>query len=121
MGGCQNYGAFWVPIIIRHLIFWVPKKGTIILTTTHILMSVSPQAFYISTLLYAKVCGFSAGAAVLARIKESEPHSTGKMSGCSTRFYCKNTAIAWVAVKELKLSYHNGYIYIVNNRVSNLN
>ena len=24
----------------------------------------------------------------------------------------------WVAVKELKLSHHNGYIYIVNNRVS---
>ena len=28
---------FWVPIIIRHLICRVPKKGTIILTTTHIL------------------------------------------------------------------------------------
>ena len=28
---------FWVPIIIRHLLFRVPKKGTIILTTTHIL------------------------------------------------------------------------------------
>ena len=27
---------FWVPIIIRHLLFRVPKKGTIILTTTHI-------------------------------------------------------------------------------------
>ena len=27
MGGCQNYGPFWVPIIIRHLIFRVPKKG----------------------------------------------------------------------------------------------
>ena len=26
---------FWIPIIIRHLIFRVPKKGTIILTTTH--------------------------------------------------------------------------------------
>ena len=26
MGG-QNYGPFWVPIIIRHLIFRVPKKG----------------------------------------------------------------------------------------------
>ena len=24
----------------------------------------------------------------------------------------------WVAVQELNLSYHNGYIYIVNNRVS---
>ena len=24
----------------------------------------------------------------------------------------------WVAVKEIKLSYHNGYIYIVNNRIS---
>ena len=30
------------------------------------------------------------------------------------------TTVCWVAVKELKLSYHNGYIYIyiVNNRVS---
>ena len=27
---------FWVPIIIRHLIFRVPQKGIIILTTTHI-------------------------------------------------------------------------------------
>ena len=27
---------FWIPIILRHLIFRVPQKGTIILTTTHI-------------------------------------------------------------------------------------
>ena len=27
---------FWIPIIIRHLIFRVPKKGAIVLTTTHI-------------------------------------------------------------------------------------
>ena len=27
---------FWIPSIIRHLIFRVPKKGTIILTTTHV-------------------------------------------------------------------------------------
>ena len=27
---------FWVPIIIRHLISRVPKKGTTILSTTHI-------------------------------------------------------------------------------------
>ena len=27
MGGCQNYGPFLVPIIIRHMIFRVPKKG----------------------------------------------------------------------------------------------
>ena len=33
---------FWIPIIIRHLIFRVPKKGTIILTTTHITFSISP-------------------------------------------------------------------------------
>ena len=26
----------WIPIVIRPLIFRVPKKGTIILTTTHI-------------------------------------------------------------------------------------
>ena len=28
---------FWVPIIIGHLIFRVPKKGPLILTTTHVL------------------------------------------------------------------------------------
>ena len=27
MGGCQNYGPFLGPIIIRHLTFRVPKKG----------------------------------------------------------------------------------------------
>ena len=27
---------FWVPIIIRHLLFRAPKKGPLILTTTHI-------------------------------------------------------------------------------------
>ena len=27
--------SFWVPIIARHLIFRVPKKGTLILTATH--------------------------------------------------------------------------------------
>ena len=35
MGGCENYGPFGVPIIIRHLVLRVPQKGTIILTTTH--------------------------------------------------------------------------------------
>ena len=35
MGDCQNYGPFWVPVIIQHLIFRVPQEGTIILTTTH--------------------------------------------------------------------------------------
>ena len=29
---------FWVPTIIRHRIFRVPQKGTIILTTTHVLV-----------------------------------------------------------------------------------
>ena len=28
MGGCQNYGPSWIPVIIRHLIFRVPKEGT---------------------------------------------------------------------------------------------
>ena len=37
MNGCQNYGSFLGPIIIRHLIFRGPKKGTIVLITTHIL------------------------------------------------------------------------------------
>ena len=27
LGGCQNYGPFWIPIIVRHVIFGVPKKG----------------------------------------------------------------------------------------------
>ena len=27
---------FWVPIILRHLLFRVPQKGTIILTTTQV-------------------------------------------------------------------------------------
>ena len=27
MGGCQNYGPFWVPDIVRHLIFRVPEKA----------------------------------------------------------------------------------------------
>ena len=27
---------FWVPSIIRHLLFRVPQKGTLILTTTHV-------------------------------------------------------------------------------------
>ena len=36
MGGCQNCGPVLVPIIIRRLIFRVPRKGIIILTTTHI-------------------------------------------------------------------------------------
>ena len=34
MGGCQDYGPCGVPIIIQHLVFRVPQKGTIILTTT---------------------------------------------------------------------------------------
>ena len=32
--------SFWVPIIIRHLLFRVPQKGTIILTTTQVGFSV---------------------------------------------------------------------------------
>ena len=36
---------FWIPIIIRHLIFRVPKKGTKVLTTTHLGLSLhGPQA-----------------------------------------------------------------------------
>ena len=27
MFGCQNYGRFWVPNIVQHLIFRVPKRG----------------------------------------------------------------------------------------------
>ena len=30
MGGCQNYGPFWVPIIVRHLLFtylWLAGNG----------------------------------------------------------------------------------------------
>ena len=27
LGGCQNYSPFWVPIMILHLLFGVPKTG----------------------------------------------------------------------------------------------
>ena len=43
MVGCQNYGPLRVPSIIRPLIFRVPKKRTIILTTTHMFMELSLQ------------------------------------------------------------------------------
>ena len=33
MGGCQNHGPFLGPL--RHLLFRVPEKGTLILATTH--------------------------------------------------------------------------------------
>ena len=36
MGGCQNYGPFLGPYYrIRHLLFRVPQKGNLILTTTY--------------------------------------------------------------------------------------
>ena len=37
MGGCQNYGAFSGPYYNTARLFRVPKKGTIILTTTHMM------------------------------------------------------------------------------------
>ena len=40
MGGCQNYGPFWGPLIIRCRIILRTQKGTIILTTTHMAVSV---------------------------------------------------------------------------------
>ena len=42
---------FWIPIIIRHLIFRVPKKGTIILTTTQMDLI---YPYYPSSALYVK-------------------------------------------------------------------
>ena len=39
---------FGVPIIIRHLLFRVPKKGTLILTTTHICLLSSKEKGTIS-------------------------------------------------------------------------
>ena len=48
---------FWVPIIIRHLLFRVPKKGTIILTTTH----VSCQGVYWLRSVGGTVVGFGVG------------------------------------------------------------
>ena len=33
----KSWSPFWIPMIIRHLIFRVPPKGIIILTTTQIL------------------------------------------------------------------------------------
>ena len=35
LGACQNYGPCWIPTIVRRLMFRVPKKGSIFLTTTH--------------------------------------------------------------------------------------
>ena len=35
MAGCQNYGPFWGTLDIRCRIIIGTKKGTIILTTTH--------------------------------------------------------------------------------------
>ena len=35
MGGCQNYGPFWGTLNIRCRIITGIRKGTIILTTTH--------------------------------------------------------------------------------------
>ena len=32
--------------------------------------------------------------------------------------YLNTTCTYWLAVKEVELSYHNGYIYVVNNRIS---
>ena len=36
MDGCQIYGPFWISIIIRQLIFRVPKRGTIIFASTYV-------------------------------------------------------------------------------------
>ena len=50
---------FWVPIIVRHLIFRVPKKGTLILTTTHIYI-------YICIYIYS-VCVYTHDSCVIRR------------------------------------------------------
>ena len=36
---------FWVPIIIRHLLFRVPQKGTLVLTTTHMAGNLKEQYY----------------------------------------------------------------------------
>ena len=36
-------GPFWIPFIIRHLLFRVPKKRAIILTTAHVYRKMAPQ------------------------------------------------------------------------------
>ena len=38
MGGCQNYGPFLDPYYNTAPNIWGTQKGTIILTTTHLLM-----------------------------------------------------------------------------------
>ena len=40
---------FWVLSIIRHLLFRVPKKGTLILTTIHVCMYVCMYITYIDS------------------------------------------------------------------------
>ena len=41
MGGCQNYGDFLGTLNIRGRIIIGTQKGTIILTTTHIVLDIS--------------------------------------------------------------------------------
>ena len=45
---------FWVPIFIRHLLFKVPKKGTIMLTTTHMAMLTTCFSFFSPLTVYGK-------------------------------------------------------------------
>ena len=59
MGGCQNYGPFfWVLNIIRHLLFRVPKKGLIILTTTHMVGGVLVPSSQQPQSSLEEACGF---------------------------------------------------------------
>ena len=57
MGGCQNYDPFWGTINIRCRIIIGTQKGTIILTTTHILVTqVHVKAFSLHRFLHTKRC-----------------------------------------------------------------
>ena len=57
MGGCQNSGPFWIPIIIRHLIFKGTPKGIMILTTTHISIRWTELRFFRTDRLCATWAG----------------------------------------------------------------
>ena len=57
MGGCQNYDPFWMPVIIWHLMFRVPKRGITIWTTTHMTQN---TYFSESSTLWLENLGFDA-------------------------------------------------------------
>ena len=93
MGGCQNYGPFLGTLNIRGRIIVGIQKGTIILTTNHIENCIKT----------ANISG--SGAIRKAAI------DVGPQRSCPCAAAMKITVLlCWVAVKELNLNHHAGYI-----------